>query len=155
MKRYISNNGFTLIEVIMVILLTGILAAYAIPKLNLDEFRAQGFEQQAMATLRYGQKKAIGTGCDFNVSIATASCTLQWNGTPVGIGCLAAATTVVNPATGQANFCEDSNPNSTVDLPTTIRFDNIGRPSAIVNDLNINLGTTTIIIEPETGFAHE
>ena len=154
MNRYESKNGFALIEVIMVIILIGIMAAYAIPKLNLDKFRAQGFEQQVMATIRYGQKQAIGTGCEFNVSITATSCTLQWNGTPGGIGCLA-ATSVVNPATGQTNFCDNSSPNSTADLPSTIRFDNIGRPTAIAGDLSINLGSTTITIEPETGFAHE
>lgn len=147
--------GFTLIEIVVVLILMGILAAYAIPNLNLDGFRSQGFEQQAMATIRYGQKKAIGTGCDFNVSIAATSCTLQWNGTPGGLGCLAATTAVINPATGQTNFCDSSSPNSTTDLPSILRFDNIGRPVATMGDLNINLGTTTIIIEPETGFAHE
>ncbi len=40
-------------------------------------------------------------------------------------------------------------------LTTTISFDNIGSPTATAGDLSINLGSTTITIEPETGFAHE
>jgi MSHA pilin protein MshC len=155
MNLNILKNGFTLIELIMVMVLVGILAAYAIPNLNLDGFRSQGFEQQAMAAIRYGQKKAIGTGCDFNVSIAATGCTIQWNNTPGGIGCLATATPVVNTASGLENFCDGSSPNSTTDLTTTIRFNNIGRPTAIARDLSINLGSTTINIEPETGFAYE
>ncbi|MBL1141746.1 MAG: type II secretion system protein [Proteobacteria bacterium] len=160
MKLYnnkIRLNGFTLIELVIVILLLAILASYIAPRLDLSIFKQTGFEQLAMASIRYGQKQAIGSGCDVNVSINPASCTVQWNGTPAGIGCLAATTPITNPATGQANFCDpdDSTPNNSADLPTTIRFDNIGRPVAIAGDLNINLGSTIIIVEPETGFAHE
>lgn len=155
MNKFVSNNGFTLIEVIMVIILVGILAAYAIPNLNLNQFRSQGFAQQAMASIRYGQKQAIASGCDINVSISAAGCTVQWNGTPGGIGCLALNTPITNPATGLANFCNDSSPESITDLPADISFNNIGQPTATVDDHEIILGTRTINIEPNTGFAHE
>ena len=150
-------KGFTLIELVIVILLLVVLASYIAPKLDLTIFKQTGFEQLAMSAIRYGQKQAIGSGCDVNVSINSASWNVKWNGTPAGIGCLAANTPITNPATGQANYCnpDDSIPNSSADLPTIIRFDNIGRPIAISGDLNINLGSTIIIVEPETGFAHE
>ena len=151
MKLYKSINGFTLVELIVVIILAGIIAAYAIPRLNLDGFRAQGFEQQAMAAIRYGQKQAIGSGCNFEVSISLSSCTVQYSA-PVETGCAAASTSLVNPATGQNNFCNNSQSDSGAVLPASVQFDKIGRPSG---SLSINLGTTTITIEPETGFAHE
>ena len=151
----IRANGFTLIELVIVILLLVILASYIAPRLDLGIFRQTGFVQQAMATIRFGQKQAIGSGCDINVSINTTTCTVQWNGTPAGIGCLALNTPITNPATGLADFCDNSTPESTADLPANISFDNIGQPTATADDRQIILGTRTINIELETGFAHE
>jgi prepilin-type N-terminal cleavage/methylation domain-containing protein len=147
--------GFTLIELVVVLLLISILAAFVAPKLNLGSFRESGFAQQSMSSIRYGQKQAIGSGCQVNVLITAADCTLQWNGLPVGLGCPGGGTNITNPASGLNNFCNNSTPESSADLPTTIRFDNIGRPTPVVGDLSLNLGSRTITIEPETGFAHE
>jgi prepilin-type N-terminal cleavage/methylation domain-containing protein len=160
MQKYsykINMKGFTLIELVIVLLLVAILASYVAPRLDLGIFRQSGFEQLAMATIRFGQKKAMASGCDINVSINPASCTVQWNGTPALVGCLALNTPIPNPATGENNFCDpnDATPQDASDLPTTIRFDNIGRPTATIGDLSINLGSTTIFIESETGFSHE
>ena len=148
-----KRKGFTLIELIIVLLLIAILAAFMMPKLDFGSFRETGFVQQTTAAIRYAQKQAIGSGCDVNVSITASGCTLQWNGTPAGLGC--PGTGITNPATGLNDFCNNSSPESTSDLPTTIRFDNIGRPTSIAGDLSLNLGARTITIEPETGFSHE
>ena len=155
LKLEIQLLGFTLIELVVVILLVAILASFAAPRLNLGTFRQTGFVQQAMATIRYGQKQAIGSGCEVNVSITVTDCTLQWNGTPAGLGCPVVGTNITNLATGLNNFCGSSTPESTADLPAALRFDNIGRPTATLGDLSINLGSRVIIIEPETGFAYE
>lgn len=147
------HPGFTLIELVVVLLLIAILASFAAPGLDIGAFRETGFVQQSTAALRFGQKQAIGSGCDVNVSITSSGCTLQWNGTPAGLGC--PGSSIASPATGLNNFCNNSTPESIADLPTTIRFDNIGRPTATSGDLSLNLGSRTITIEPETGFAHE
>lgn len=149
------NRGFTLIELIVVIIVIAVLASYAIPRLNLNSFRESGFVQQSAASLRYGQKQAIGSGCQVNVLITAAGCILQWSGLPAGLGCPGGGTNIVNPATGLNNFCDSSTPESSADLPTTIQFDNIGRPNATLGDLSLNLGSRTITIEPETGFTYE
>lgn len=151
----IAERGFTLIELIVVILLISILAAFMLPRLNLTTFRETGFVQQSTAALRYGQKQAIGSGCLVNVFITAADCTLEWTGLPAGLGCPAGGTNIINPATSLDNFCDSSTPESTADLPTTIQFDNIGRPTAIAGDLTLALGSRTITIEAETGFTHE
>jgi prepilin-type N-terminal cleavage/methylation domain-containing protein len=156
-KNRIAYKGFTIIELVIVIILLAILASYVAPRLDLGIFKQSGFEQLAMATIRFGQKQAMASGCDINVSINPASCTVQWNGTPALVGCLALNTPIPNPATGENNFCDpnDATPQDASDLPTTIRFDNIGRPTATTGDLSIDLGSTTIIVEPETGFSYE
>ena len=146
-----KNRAFSLIEVIVVVIILGIISAYVIPNLDLDSFRVQGYEQQATAAIRYGQKQAIGSGCNISVSISISGCTVEY-GAPVETGCAASSTSLVNPATGQNNFCDDSSPDVGAVLPATVQFDKIGRPSG---STSINFGTATITIEPETGFAYE
>lgn len=140
-------------ELIMVITIVSIIAVYAMPKLNLDIFRESGFAQQTTASIRYAQKQAIASGCSVEVTIAATSCTLNWNNPPVAdANCPADNTVIPNPGSVSNNFCKDSTPGSTTDLPANFTFDKIGRPSAVQT---INLGNKTLKVEAETGYTHE
>ena len=143
MKQYSSNNGFTLIELIMVILLVGILSAIVIPKISLDSFKRTGGFQQGIAMIRFGQKTAIASGCDVVVSLNTTACSLTFS------GCTGA--NIPNPATGNTNFCTSSNPG--VSPAVSFTFDKIGAPTA---QQTINFGGGQVVtVEANTGFTHE
>lgn len=150
MKRIKSeNSGFTLFELVIVILIVGILAAYVGPKLRLSKFREAGFYQQAFSAIRYAQKQAVASGCTVNVSISATQCLLTWTG-GVPAYCPGAGSQLTNPATGNADFCTNS---ATTGSPSAnFTFDNIGRPSAAQN---ISFGSRNIIVEAETGYAHD
>jgi len=56
----LNNRGFTLIELIMVIVILGVLAVFAAPKLfDNSAFTGRGLHDETMALLRFGQKTAI------------------------------------------------------------------------------------------------
>lgn len=140
------NAGFTLFELVIVILLVGILAVFAAPKLNLSTFRETGFYQQALSAIRYAQKQAVSSGCTVNVTINSTQCLLSLTGVPGSCP----VTSLTNPATGSTNFCTNS---TAAGSPTAnFTFDNIGRPSAAQN---ISFGSKNIIVEAETGYAHD
>lgn len=146
------KNGFSLIELVVVIALVSILAVYAIPKLDLDIFRHSGYAQQATAAIRFAQKQAIASGCQITVVLTAGSCNLSWYNPSADSGCPVNNTPIANPGSGGNNFCSDSTPASTAGLPAGFRFDKIGRPSAAQT---INLGNRTIKVEAETGYTHE
>ena len=139
-----KRRGFTLIEMVVVILLVGILSAIVIPRISFDSFRETGGFQQGIAMIRFGQKLAISSGCQVDVSLGASSCTLTFN------GCTGA--TIPNPATGGTNFCANSNPG--VSPTVNFSFNNIGSP--ITGQQTINFGAgRTVTVEANTGFAHE
>ena len=56
----LQARGFTLIELVLVIILVGIMAIYAAPKFSsLGLFGGTGFRDQAISALQMGRKYAI------------------------------------------------------------------------------------------------
>jgi MSHA pilin protein MshC len=51
-------SGFTMVELIMVIVILGILSVVAIPRMDTSGYRALQFHDQTVAALRYAQKTA-------------------------------------------------------------------------------------------------
>ena len=141
-----NEEGFSLTELVVVIVIIGILAVVVLPRFNLTLFEQSGFFQQALAAIRHGQKLAIASGCDVDVAINSTSCTLTWSGAPAGCP----ATVIDNTATGAANFCQGGTAEGSPSA--NITFDNIGRPDA---QKTIVFGSRTVRVEAETGYAHE
>ncbi len=154
-----DNNGFTLIELVMTLLLIGILAVYAAPKLDISFFRNTNFFLQAISSIRYAQKQAIASGCHVEVNINASACNVAWSNPSAIASCPTDATTISNPANSSTNFCKGSDPAAP---PTggNFRFDNIGRPMDTSDSLltvarDVVISDKTIRIEAETGFTHE
>jgi MSHA pilin protein MshC len=140
------EKGFSLTELVVVIVIIGIIAVVVLPRINLTLFEQAGFFQQSLAAIRHGQKLAIASGCDVDVVINSTSCTLTWSGSPAGCP----ATAIDNTATGAANFCQGGTAEGSPSV--NITFDNIGRPDA---QKTIVFGSRTIRVEAETGYTHE
>ncbi len=91
------GKGFTLIELIAVVVLLSILGVAALARLgNTTAFEEQAFFNDTVNALRYAQKLAVSTGCNVQVAITNAGFTLNQQVTSCTTG--AYTLTVVDPA---------------------------------------------------------
>lgn len=168
-----GQSGFTLVELIMVLVITGILGAFAAQRFfDRATFDAVGFANQAGALIRYGQKQAIAQNRNVFVRLDGASVALCYDA--------ACASTVVPPGgsnSGNAttlarcgnrtNWACEGLPNGlAMSSANTFFFDAAGRPFQAADGVNAvdstfaSLALTVsgngisqaIAIEAETGY---
>jgi MSHA pilin protein MshC len=97
------QKGFTLIELISVVVLLSILGVAAFSRLgNMKGFESAGFYYDTITALRYAQKLAISTGCNVQATLTANSYALQQR----QIDCNTGAYTlpVPNPANRAQNY---------------------------------------------------
>lgn len=142
------QRGFTLIELIMVMVIVGILAIFVAPRMfDANVFRSRGFSDQVQASLRYAQKVAIAQRRFVCATFTANSITLT-------TGATAACGTPLQSPTGAASYVVNAPANTTfVGVPAAFSFDALGRPSA-GQSLTVT-GETAITVEAETGYVHQ
>ncbi|WP_418067324.1 prepilin-type N-terminal cleavage/methylation domain-containing protein [Sedimenticola hydrogenitrophicus] len=152
-----AQRGFTLVELVVVLLLVGILAAVGMPRFfNQLTFQEWGFSDELAGALRFGQKLAIATGCDTQAAITAAGYQLNQR-----VTCNSGAfTTPVRLPGGDGTGYAGSAPGGIALTAASLYFDALGRPhdSADGNLLaaatNIAIGSRSVSVEPQTGYVH-
>lgn len=122
-----QQRGFTLVELVMVIIITAILAVYAVSRFG-SVGQATGSTEAAhfARDLRHAQMLAITWGQQLIVTRAASS---------YSVSCATAGSAPCNdspvhdPFTGQAFSVALQNGATFTAGPATLRFDSLGRPS--------------------------
>jgi MSHA pilin protein MshC len=148
-------RGFTFTELIVVILILGVLAVVAIPRLfDRRTFDALRFYDQAQATVRYAQKVAIAQRCN-PVQVQITAASIQLSILPAGACPVAAVTAIAIPGGSSALQAPSG---VTLSPATTFTFDGGGRPSfAGALTLSVTAAsepTRSFVVEQETGYVH-
>ena len=140
-----KERGFTLIELVIVLVLLTIVAVFIAPRLLTNEFEELGFSVASLAIVRYAHKLSMATGCSVQVAVTPgAGCTIALNYTGAG-GC---AGTVPNPS-GAGAF--------SITAPASVSlagatYDLRGDPGAGVVITITGTQTRTLTITNNTGF---
>lgn len=138
-------QGFTLIELVMVIVLTGIVAVTVMPRLSFDSIRESGYTGELLDAIHFAHKLSLTSGCGIQVDLSTNSFALNYSGAgPCSAGALN------HPATGQPYAA--AAPAGVSIGGSGFSYDAFGRAS--VGQL-ITVGSRRIQLVAETGFAYE
>jgi MSHA pilin protein MshC len=142
-------RGFTLIELIMVIVILGVLAVFAAPRiLNTGDFTARGFHDETLSLLRYAQKMAIAQRRTVCVTLNPAGVTLNIFANNPEVGACADAPVLAPPNAPQGGA-------GLVGVPNAFQFTPLGstnQAAAIVITIS---NSTPITVEADTGYVHE
>lgn len=146
------HAGFTLLELVVVLVLLAALALVAVPRLTESSFRSAAFAEQIAAAFRYAQRLAVASGCEVQVEVSAAThsyrITRRADGSDTACGSTGAFTLdVASPAGG--NFAATATGGVLVTQGLVLRFDAQGLPTP--NGGTVVVGGRSIVIEAETG----
>ena len=136
-------HGFTLVEIIVVILLVGILSITIAPRfLNTNVFAERAAADELLSTLRYTQQLAMNRGGGVRLVLGANSYTVE----------LTTGTQLRSPD-GRFPYVNNL-PNGITATANTVEYNSLGQP--VPNATNtLTIGSSTITIEAETGYAHQ
>ena len=153
------DRGFTLVELIAVIVIMGILALAAAPRFFApNPFAQRAYSDELRAAIAYAQKHAIASGCDVRIRVLADAYSIERWAVCVPADHTSASSVVVRP--GGAAF-SGATPDTVSSTTLDVFFDKLGRPRAVTSaaeliaisaSLQITVGSAVLQIEPETGF---
>ena len=152
MKRRarIRTTGFTLVELVVMLVVIGILAAIAIPRFqDTSAFTQRGFSDEVRAALRYAQKLAIAKRREVCVDFPPGQIVLTFNPTTV-VG--AACTSAVNLPGQSAPYVVNVPTGIALVANANFRFNGLGQPSVAPVTVALTGRLLPITVAAETGY---
>jgi MSHA pilin protein MshC len=154
------QNGFSLIELVMVMIVIGILAVMATPRLgNLSSYSLTSAAADLVEAVRYAQQQSMAHSgaANFQVEVTGTGFTVTQNGA-----------SITNPLTGAASYTQDAAVWDGISITSatgTIAFDSRGRPTCsgdlspcsaanVTLTLELSGESKTVTIERYTGYAY-
>ena len=137
--------GFTLTELVVVIAIAGILAAFAASRINTRSFDTEGFTNQSAAMIRYAQKLAIAQRQTVAVVFTDTHIKLCYTDTSCSGG-------NVREPPDTVLFQRNAPTDVTFFTKTSFTFSSLGRPSLGQTVVVRGDVDRSIVIEAETGY---
>ncbi len=150
-------TGFTLIELIMVLVVLGAMAIFVSPRFfQQTEFDTAAFQQELKTAIRYAHKLSIASGCEVQVSLTANSYALFYpnNADADSATCdspTAFGTNQIPHPAQTGSYTGLAPAGITIASFGNFYFSALGEPSNS-GTITINPGGRQIVIQPLTGF---
>jgi MSHA pilin protein MshC len=147
---YFRLAGFTIPELVTVMIIVGVISAIALPKFSAstygeDELRLY---DQTFSALRYAQRAATTMQRNVCATFTSTQLTLTYGAT-YGAAC---GPGLIGPGGAAAPYTVTAQGSVTFTAATTFTYDRVGRPGT-GQTITIS-GGKQIVIEAETGYVH-
>lgn len=155
----LGQLGFTLIELIMVIVLIGVLSIYAAPRMfNSGVFYARGFHDETLALLRYAQKAAIAQRRTVCVTFTSTTAFLTIAAAATATSCV--GNSLVGPKGDSPATITAKSGAGYSGAPTSFNFNGQGQPvdstgALLATQTIVLLNAANVVVEAGTGYVHE
>jgi MSHA pilin protein MshC len=152
-SKLIFAKGFTLIEMVAVIILVGIMAIVALPRVfSRQTYTARTFYDSTLSMLGYAQKIAIAQQRDVTVLVTATNLCLTYSS---AVPCGDATQSVLNPVNNAPYVAKIPDGITVSSSSAAFSFSALGSTAAQVT-LTINGDNTprTVTVERETGYVH-
>ena len=142
-----NNYGFTLVELIIVIVLIGIVAIYVAPKISISSFKEDSDIMQFLSNVRYAQHESMVTGSNWRIKIDSSNSEYLLDNDSDDSNNLPEIPSQDNPVNVESNIAATLN---------EFYFDYFGRPvnssnNFITSQIIVTIGSKNIIVEPYSG----
>ena len=147
------DDGFTMVELVVVIVIVGIIAAVAAPRFFDDKtFLERGYYEELAAALKYAQKLAVASGCPVRVAIAANGYDTRQQAAAGGTCDLADTTwpTAVQLADGRT-LSSPSPAGVSATPAVTIVYDSLGRTD-LAADQVVSVGAFAFTVRADSGY---
>jgi MSHA pilin protein MshC len=147
------SAGFTMVELVTVMVVASILAVFALPKLtNTHGTDERSFYDEVQTALRYGQKIALASRRNVCVRVANPNVSLLY---AVGAACAAGNPAVPVPGGAAAAYTITAPTGVAVGPNGFFQFDSANSGSPLPNASHlITVGNRTVTVEINTGYVH-
>jgi MSHA pilin protein MshC len=143
----VKAAGFSLIELLVIMVIAGILAAIAIPRLTDTEIKASWYADEVAATVRFAQRQAVAQRRSVFVCVQAGSLSVGYDAACTGAAPQSGAIIQI-PQQLVAPGTTTLNPN-----PTFFSFNALGQPNPI-GGASISVSGTgrSVNVTGETGY---
>jgi MSHA pilin protein MshC len=141
------NAGFTLIELIAVMIIIGILSIAVLPRFaDQSVFESRGFHDETLSLLRYAQKTAIAQRRTVCILLNATGVTMTIDTDTPADGICNASPSLPNTPRGGRGLAGSV---------ATFQFTPLGSTNLVSNVTITIAGSTGITVEAATGYVHD